>query len=66
MREAVASLSEYPYRCPLAPETQEFSVQVRQLLYGRKRHAYRILFTVEGDSVIVLHVRHGRRAADRG
>jgi len=34
---------------------------VRQLLYGRKRHAYRILFTLDGEIVSVLHIRHGRR-----
>jgi plasmid stabilization system protein ParE len=64
IKEAVASLSEYPFRCPLAPEAHELSIEVRQLIYGRKRQAYRILFTVEGDTVFVLHVRHGRRAPD--
>jgi hypothetical protein len=34
---------------------------MRQLLYGRKPHLYRILFTIDGDVVYVLHVRHGRR-----
>jgi hypothetical protein len=34
---------------------------VRQLLYGRKPHVYRVLFTIEGDVVRVLHIRHGRR-----
>ncbi len=61
MRESVASLSELPRRCPLAPESAEFPFDVRQLLYGRKPHRYRILFTINGDAVIVLHIRHGRR-----
>jgi len=61
MRKAVASLSELPHRCPLAPETGEFPFEVRQLLYGRKPHLYRILFTIEGETVVVLHIRHGRR-----
>ena len=34
---------------------------MRQLLYGRKPHVYRILFTIEGDVVYVLRIRHGRR-----
>ena len=34
---------------------------MRQLLYGRKPHVYRILFTIEGDAVYVLRIRHGRR-----
>jgi plasmid stabilization system protein ParE len=61
LREAVASLSEFPRRCPLAPESVEFPFEVRQLLYGRKPNVYRILFTIEGDTVHVLHIRHGRR-----
>jgi hypothetical protein len=34
---------------------------VRQLLFGRKPHRYRVLFTVDDDTVIILHIRHGRR-----
>jgi plasmid stabilization system protein ParE len=59
--DAIASLATFPERCPLAPETVRFPFEVRQLLYGRKPHVYRILFTVEGDTVNVLHIRHGRR-----
>jgi plasmid stabilization system protein ParE len=61
LKEAVASLSTFPERCPLAPENREFPFEVRQLLYGRKPHVYRILFTIEDDAVVVLHIRHGRR-----
>jgi hypothetical protein len=35
---------------------------MRQLLYGHKPHMYRILFTVKGDVVYVLRIRHGRRS----
>ena len=59
--EAVASLSEMPQRCPLAPENKRFPFEVRHLLYGRKPHIYRIIFTVESDKVVILHVWHGRR-----
>jgi plasmid stabilization system protein ParE len=59
--DAIASLATLPERCPLAPETERFPFEVRQLLYGRKPHAYRILFTIEGDTVKILHIRHGRR-----
>lgn len=48
-------------RCPLAPESGLFPFEVRQLLYGHKPHVYRILFTVQGNVVYVLHIRHGRR-----
>jgi len=61
MEEAIASLSSLPERCPLAPENARFPFEVRQLLYGRKPHVYRILFTIEGDAVKILHIRHARR-----
>jgi plasmid stabilization system protein ParE len=61
LREAIDSLSEMPERCMLAPENAEFPFEVRQLLYGHKPHQYRVLFTTQGDDVIVLHIRHGRR-----
>jgi plasmid stabilization system protein ParE len=59
--DAIASLATFPERCPLAPEDARFPFEVRQLLYGRKPHLYRILFALEGETVNVLHIRHGRR-----
>jgi plasmid stabilization system protein ParE len=61
LEEACESLSQLPRRCGVAPEDAEFPFEVRQLLYGNKPHLYRILFTIEGDNVIILHVLHGRR-----
>lgn len=61
LRLAIASLSDVPSRCPVAPENRDASVTVRQLLYGRRPHTYRILSAIEGDVVQVLHIRHARR-----
>jgi len=61
LQDAIASLAEFPVRCPLAPEKVAFPFEVRHLLYGRKPHVYRILFTIEDQTVYVLHIRHGRR-----
>ena len=61
LQEAIASLADFPSRCPLAPENDEVPFEMRQLLYGHKPHIYRILFTVESDVVHVLRIRHGRR-----
>lgn len=61
LKEALTSLSEFPHRCPLAPENAEFPFEVHQMLYGRKPHQYRVLFTIDGDRVVILHIRHGRR-----
>jgi toxin ParE1/3/4 len=61
MQDAIASLAAFPKRCSIAPENAEFPFEVRQLFYGRKPHVYRILFTIEGETVHILHIRHGRR-----
>jgi plasmid stabilization system protein ParE len=56
--EAIASLSEYPERWPLAPEAATFGLELRQRLYGKRRSVYRIMFYVEGNNVHVTNVRH--------
>jgi len=45
----------------LAPENEVFDFEVRKLLYGKRPHVYRILFTIENETVTILHIRHGRR-----
>jgi toxin ParE1/3/4 len=54
---AILSLAEMPFRCGLAPESEEFEEEIRHLMVG----SYRVLFTIEEDRVHVLHVRHGRQ-----
>ncbi|MGA3078272.1 MAG: type II toxin-antitoxin system RelE/ParE family toxin [Bryobacteraceae bacterium] len=63
LEDAIASLAISPARCPLAPEDAESPFEVRHLLYGRRPHVYRVLFTIKGDTVTILHIRHGRRQA---
>ncbi len=57
LMKALRSLEKNPLRCPLAPESAFFEEEIRQLIYGK----YRILFTVEDETVFVLRVRHGAR-----
>ena len=61
--KTIESLSEMPKRCSLARENKYFSQEIRQLLYGRGRNTYRVLFTVleEGEvpTVRILHFRYG-------
>lgn len=56
-QQALATLSEHPERCTLAPENDAVQVEVRQLRFGKRAGAYRALFTIEGDEVRVLHIR---------
>jgi len=46
-------LAIVPKGFPLAPEDDEFSEEIRQMIVGR----YRVLFTIKGRNVHVLHVR---------
>jgi plasmid stabilization system protein ParE len=50
--KAIESLSEMPKRCSLARENEYFSPEIRQLIYGRGRNSYRILFTVVEDEML--------------
>jgi plasmid stabilization system protein ParE len=61
LNAAIGSLASLPSRCPLAPENRDSPVELHQLLYGRRAHTYRILFTIEDNVVHVLHIRHARR-----
>lgn len=60
---ALEKLSQFPLRCPLAPESRLglLDVEIHQLLYGSGFWKYRILFAIEGDRVLIAHVRHGAR-----
>ena len=61
--DTIGSLEIFPERCPLAPESKSFKQGIREIFHGRRQNKYRILFTVSGNEVHVLHVRHGARLA---
>ena len=46
-------LGVMPKAFPLAPENDEFSEEIRQMVVGR----YRMLFTIKASEVHMLHVR---------
>jgi plasmid stabilization system protein ParE len=58
---AVTRLESFPKTCSVAPESDYFGREIRQLLHGRRQHKYRVLFEIRGSKVIVLRVRHGAR-----
>jgi plasmid stabilization system protein ParE len=62
LREAIESLQDNPGRCPLAPENEWYSGgELRQLLHGKRRDVYCILFEIRGTTVYILRVRHAAR-----
>jgi toxin ParE1/3/4 len=61
LEKAVLSLDEHPTRGAPTPEDGN----LRHLLYGRRRHRYRIIYAIDEANrvVTVLHIRHGARDA---
>ena len=57
--EALQTLSEAPDRCPLAPENELVDQTIYQFFYGKRRGRYRVVFTIQDDQVLILHVRRG-------
>jgi plasmid stabilization system protein ParE len=51
-------LTSLPVSCPLAPESDDLGIPIRQLIVQR----YRVLFIVEKKTVTILHVRGPHRA----
>lgn len=43
---ACLSLDRFPRRCRLAPDSQDFGREVRQLIYRNRRTVYQILYTI--------------------
>lgn len=62
LMNAIATLQEQPRRCALAVEHEIFPEEVRQLLHGKSKNVYRILFTIRGTAVHVLYVRHSAQS----
>jgi plasmid stabilization system protein ParE len=61
LQTAIFSLDERPARGRTIHEDSS----LRQLLYGRRRHRYRIIYAInESDAIVtVVHIRHGARDA---
>ena len=57
------TLETHPQRCSLAVEAEDLGEAIRELLLGRKRFKYRLLFRIVGNSVQILRVWHGSRDA---
>jgi toxin ParE1/3/4 len=59
--KALTSLETNPERHEVAPESKSVGVIVRQFLYGNRGGKYRVLYTIRGREVHVLHIRHAAR-----
>ena len=60
IQDKIIDLGTLPESHAIAPESEAFEGEIRQLLVGRGT-PWRVFFTVDGKLVQVLHVRHGRQ-----
>ncbi len=60
LEAAIIGLERRPHRAPVTPEDGT----LRHLLYGKRPHAYRIIYAIEDaiSTVYVLHIRAPGRA----
>jgi plasmid stabilization system protein ParE len=60
---ALSSLRQNPRRCARVLASDFQGSEIRQLIYGGRCGRYRVLFTIHGETVEVVRVLHGARAA---
>jgi plasmid stabilization system protein ParE len=58
---AAQTLRTMPERCGRAAEAETTGRDVRELLFGKKRGTYRIVFTIHPGVVWVRHIRRASR-----
>lgn len=54
LMNAIAILQQQPRRFALAVEHEIFPSEVRQLLYGKSKNIYRVLFTIREQTVYIF------------
>jgi plasmid stabilization system protein ParE len=63
--ETLHSLDRFPERGQAITSLSRSNLLVRRILFGRKPNVYRIYYSVEDDTVRILHIRHGARREPR-
>lgn len=63
LMNTIATLQDKPKRCALARENDAFPQEIRQLIFGKSRNKYRIVFTILEDTVYILYLRHSAQSA---
>ena len=60
-QNALHTLERNPERCALAPENRWSHRVLRQYLYGKRRHVYRAVYTIEADTAWIVRIRRAVR-----
>jgi plasmid stabilization system protein ParE len=59
----VDKLETLPERCAKAAEGADLGLDLREILVGKRRGVYRVIFEIEGRTVHILRVWHSARDA---
>ncbi len=57
--KTIDSLKSNPERFPLAPESDWYGRDLREVYFGKRLHTYRVIFVIRDATVYILRVRHG-------
>lgn len=60
-QDALQTLDQNPLRCPLAREDSKTEIELREFLFGKKPYVFRVIFTIDGETVRILRVRRAQR-----
>ena len=60
-QEALQNLAQKAQQCPLAAENRRSSVELRQWLFGKRPNVFRVIFTIDRDSVRILRILRAQR-----
>ena len=58
--QAIATLGVDPLRRPLARESTKTDLELRDFLFGRKPNVFRVIFTIDQQTVRVLRIRRAQ------
>ena len=60
-RSTLRTLDSNPQRCPLAREDSKVEIELRELHFGRRPKVFRVVFTIDGNTVRILRIRRAQR-----
>ena len=60
-QSALHVLSHNPERCPFAKENAKVDLELREFHFGNKPHVFRVIFTIDGETVRILRIRRAQR-----
>ena len=59
---AMQTLDQRPDRCSWARENGLIDVELRELLFGKRPSVFRVIFTIDAETVRILRIQRGQRS----